>query len=362
MPDSRDTGSIRAAGAVVWRTGAGGPDIALVHRPRYDDWSYPKGKLRREEHVLAAACREVAEETGFRIVLGRPLTPSVYLVGGRRKQVNYWLAQCVESMDFVPNHEVDEVAWLPAAVASERLTYPRDVALLDEARSAPVSTVPFIVLRHASAGRKAAGAGVGDLARPLDGRGVAEAKVLAGLLACYGQCRVVSSAAERCLETVRPYAAAAGVAVEVEPDFTVQPAGKAARSETAKTVRAAAKAETGKAAKAKAPKSETPKSEPPKSETPESQTPVPNGGSSPGAEPEEVVRRAAARAASLAASGVPTVICGHRENLPALLNAAFGALGGALPPREQPLAKGAFWVLQSAGGVLVSAERHEVSE
>jgi 8-oxo-dGTP pyrophosphatase MutT (NUDIX family)/broad specificity phosphatase PhoE len=357
MPDSRDTGSIRAAGAVVWRPGAGGPDIALVHRPRYDDWSYPKGKLRREEHVLAAACREVAEETGFRIVLGRPLTPSVYRVSGRRKEVAYWVAQCAESMDFVPNHEVDEVVWLPAAVARERLTYSRDVALLDEVRSAPVSTVPFIVLRHASAGRKAAGAGSGDLARPLDGRGVAEAKLLAGLLACYGQCRVVSSAAERCLATVRPYAAAAGVAVEVEPDFTVQPAGKAARAETAKAIRAAAKAETGKAATAKAPKSEAPDSQ-----TPESQMPVPNGGESPGAEPEEVMQRATARAASLAASGVPTVICGHRENLPALLNAAFGALGGTVAAREQPLGKGAFWVLQSAGGVLVSAERHEVSE
>jgi 8-oxo-(d)GTP phosphatase len=346
MPDSRDTGSIRAAGAVVWRPGTEGPEFALVHRPRYDDWSYPKGKLRREEHVLAAACREVAEETGFRIVLGRPLTPSVYRVSERRKQVDYWVAQCAESMDFVPNHEVDEVAWLPAAVVRERLTYPRDAELLDEVRSAPVSTVPFILLRHASAGRKAAGAGVDDLARPLDGRGVADAKLLAGLLACYGQCRVVSSAAERCLATVRPYAVAAGAAIEVEPDFTVQPGGKAAR---AKAVKAAAKAETGKSAKAKA-------------KAPKSETPVLNGEEPPGAEPEETLRRASVRAASLAASGVPTVICGHRENLPALLDAAFGALGGAVPPREQPLGKGAFWVLQSAGGVLVSAERHEVSE
>jgi 8-oxo-(d)GTP phosphatase len=359
MPDSRDTGSIRAAGAVVWRPGTAGPDIALVHRPRYDDWSYPKGKLRREEHVLGAACREVAEETGFRIVLGRPLTPSVYQVAGRRKQVDYWVAQCAESMDFVPNHEVDEVAWLPAAAARDRLTYPRDAELLDEVRSAPVSTVPFIVLRHASAGRKAAGAGAGDLARPLDGRGVAEAKLLAGLLACYGPCRVVSSAAERCLATVRPYAAAAGVAIEIEPDFTVRPEGKAARAETAKAIRAAAKAAAGKPAKAKAPKGGAARAA---DDATTEHAPVPSGETSPAARPEEIMRRATARAASLAASGVPTVICGHRENLPALLNAAFGALGGAVGPREQPLGKGAFWVLQSAAGVLVSAERHDVSE
>ena len=83
---------IRAAGAVVWRPGDFGPDIALVHRPRYDDWSFPKGKCHRGEHEVLAAVREVREETGLRVVLGRRLAPSAYQVGGRAKVVSYWAA------------------------------------------------------------------------------------------------------------------------------------------------------------------------------------------------------------------------------------------------------------------------------
>jgi 8-oxo-dGTP diphosphatase len=298
MADDHDAELISAAGAVVWRPGAAGPEIALVHRPSYDDWSYPKGKLHREEHPLSCAIREVTEETGLRVVLGRPLAPSAYRVGGRPKHVSYWAARCAESLGFVPNSEVDEVIWLPAAVARQRLTYERDVALLDEFRSGPAGTVPLILLRHASAGKKAAKARTSDLARPLDGRGSADAKLLGALLASYGQCRVVSSPAERCMATVRPYAAVAGVAVEAEPAFA---------------------------------------------------TPA-----------EPLAEQAGLRAAALAASGVPTVICAHRENLAAVTAAACRALG-ASSPKGRRLRKGAFLVLQSAGGVLVSAERHEVT-
>ncbi|HEX9035144.1 MAG TPA: NUDIX domain-containing protein, partial [Streptosporangiaceae bacterium] len=192
MPDSAGDGVIRAAGAVVWRPGTLGPEIALVHRPRYDDWSYPKGKCRRDEHVLTAAIREVTEETGLRVILGRPLSASVYQANGKPKRVRYWAARCVESVGFTPNHEVDQVTWFPADAARSRLTYPRDVTLLDEFRSGPARSVPFIVLRHATAGRKSArgSADPRDLARPLDAKGKADAELLAGLLASFGQCRV----------------------------------------------------------------------------------------------------------------------------------------------------------------------------
>ena len=132
MPSGRDDDVVRAAGAIVWRPGARGPDVALVHRPRYDDWSYPKGKCERGEHVLLGAVREVEEETGLRIVLGRPLRPLVYRAGGRPKRVSYWVARSTGSVGFVPGSEVDEVAWLPASAARERLSYRRDVQLLDE--------------------------------------------------------------------------------------------------------------------------------------------------------------------------------------------------------------------------------------
>src|SRR6266699_1147700 len=334
VADGRPDGPIRAAGAVVWRPGGAEPEVVLVHRPRYDDWSYPKGKCEPGEHVLATAVREVAEETGSRIALGRPLTPSVYQVRAGVKQVAYWVARCTGFAGFVPNDEVDEVRWLPADDARKRLSYDRDKALLEEFGSGPVSTVPLILLRHAAAGRKlervADGAAAADLARPLDANGSAEAESLAGLLASYGRCRVISSAAERCLATVRPYAAAFGVSVETEPAFTV---GLAPASQAellgAGTVRAVPVVE--------------------------------QAGTGPPAGPaaRRVAARAAAmRVAALAAAGEPTLICAHRENLPELIDAAFGALGMS-PPGAEPLGKSEFWVLQSAGGVLVSAERHD---
>src|SRR6266852_9503656 len=154
MAEGTEARLIQAAGAVVWRPGQAGPEIALVHRSRYDDWSYPKGKRERGEHVLRTAIREVREETGLAVVLGRALSPSVYPTSAGTKHVSYWAARYVASFGFIPNDEVDVVLWLPAATAHERLTYERDVELIGEFRSGPVSTVPLILLRHAAAGSK----------------------------------------------------------------------------------------------------------------------------------------------------------------------------------------------------------------
>lgn len=122
-------GRIRAAGGVVLRDGA----VLLVHRPRYDDWSFPKGKADHAgESDEDIALREVREETGLRCQLGRPL-PSVTYADhqGRRKIVRYWCMQAVGGA-FEPTDEVDEIRWLPPAEARSLLTYGHDRALVDE--------------------------------------------------------------------------------------------------------------------------------------------------------------------------------------------------------------------------------------
>lgn len=123
---------ILAAGCVLWRRSPhdGEVEIALVHRPAYDDWSHPKGKLKRGEDALAGAVREVAEETGWRCRPGADLPTSRYVVNGRPKEVRYWAAEAVDG-GFVPNREVDRLLWLPATAARHRLTHDRDRPLVD---------------------------------------------------------------------------------------------------------------------------------------------------------------------------------------------------------------------------------------
>ena len=129
---------VRAAGGAVWRKGPDGVEVLLVHRPRYDDWSLPKGKADPGEDDEATAVREVEEETGQRCALGPELTAIHYVDHrGSPKVVRYWAMPASESPeDFVPNREVDEVAWLPLPVAAERLSYARDRPVLDALRTA----------------------------------------------------------------------------------------------------------------------------------------------------------------------------------------------------------------------------------
>ena len=127
-----DAAEVKAAGGVVWRRGAGGPEIVTVHRPRYDDWSLPKGKLDPGESWEQAALREVEEEIGLRCRLGDELPPVAYDVEKGRKVVRYWLME-PESGEFAANEEVDEVRWLSPAEAEQLLTYEHDRALVREA-------------------------------------------------------------------------------------------------------------------------------------------------------------------------------------------------------------------------------------
>ncbi|MGW0879685.1 NUDIX hydrolase [Streptomyces sp. NPDC002671] len=123
---------VRAAGCVLWRRSpvSGDLEVCLVHRPRYDDWSHPKGKLKRGEDALAGALREVTEETGYTAAPGAELPAMHYVANGRPKQVRYWAAEAV-SGHFTPNAEVDRILWLSPAAARERLTQPRDRDLVD---------------------------------------------------------------------------------------------------------------------------------------------------------------------------------------------------------------------------------------
>ena len=187
---------------------------------------------------------------------------------------------------------------LPAPAARHKLSYAHDAQLLAELMAGPPDTVPVILLRHASAGAKDSWAG-NDLDRPLDAQGAAVAERLAGLLSCYGSCRVISSAAERCLATVRPYARRVGVTITVETGLTV---------------------------------------------------------SEPLATPDGVMDLAVA----IAAERQPAVLCAHRENLAPALAAIRGYLGVGRPagPDGPGLDKGGFWVLHTADGTLAGTERH----
>jgi 8-oxo-dGTP diphosphatase len=129
---------VRGAGGVVVRErGDGGREVAIVHRPKYDDWSLPKGKLDEGEEWRDAALREVAEETGLRCEAVTELAPSTYLDRkGRRKHVRWWLMRPLEGR-FEPNDEVDELRWVPVERAAQLLDYAHDRELVAAAASVP---------------------------------------------------------------------------------------------------------------------------------------------------------------------------------------------------------------------------------
>ena len=126
---------VRAAGGLVRRDGVRGQEVLVVHRPRYDDWTFPKGKADEGERDEDCALREVEEETGFRCLLERDAGTTEYVdARGRPKRVRWWVMRPLDGGGFVPNDEIDELRWVTLADAARLLTYDRDVALLDRLR------------------------------------------------------------------------------------------------------------------------------------------------------------------------------------------------------------------------------------
>lgn len=210
-----------AAGAVVVR-GRNGGEVLLVHRPKYDDWAWPKGKQDPGEHITATAVREVLEETGLEVRLGRPLPRQAYAVsGGRLKTVHYWIARAMGGKSlagFVPNKEIDDVRWVGFDEAERMLTYADDVPLLDRAHRHLARTQALVVLRHGRALRRAEWTGPDDV-RPLTDVGRDQARGIEPVLAAYGVTRVVTSNWRRCVDTVLPYAEDMVLPIEVVPDL-----------------------------------------------------------------------------------------------------------------------------------------------
>jgi 8-oxo-dGTP diphosphatase len=219
----RNPATVIAAGGVVWRERRGSLQVLLVHRPRYDDWSLPKGKLAPNEHVLVAARREIEEETGQQVVLGPPLGVQRYTVrkngATAQKLVHYWSARPLDDADFQPNSEVDEVAWLPVDKARTKLSYSRDVDILDcLGRVVPVSST-LVLLRHTEAVKRKDWESK-DTARPLSTNGKGQAERLTAVLAALGVNKLITSDAERCVATLMPYAASIDRQIHLWPEIS----------------------------------------------------------------------------------------------------------------------------------------------
>ncbi|WP_024285857.1 histidine phosphatase family protein [Cellulomonas sp. KRMCY2] len=221
-------GVVHAAGAVVWREQSGRLEVALVHRPRYQDWSWPKGKLDPGEGVAAAAVREVAEEIGVPVVLGVPLPGLRYRTpDGRGKAVRYWSARIAEERDAVAVEargtvrpaeltEIDDVVWVSTSTAADLLTRRTDRAPLKVVESLwaadRLRTRVLAVVRHGQARPRARWSG-GEASRPLTPLGRAQSEALVPALAAFGVREIVTSPWDRCVRTVEPYASATGLPV-----------------------------------------------------------------------------------------------------------------------------------------------------
>ncbi|MDT0277253.1 NUDIX hydrolase [Blastococcus goldschmidtiae] len=226
MSSRADGRVIAAAGGVVWRPADGGGhggqggaiEIAVVHRPRYDDWSLPKGKLDAGEHALQAAVREVCEETGLEVVAGRRAPTTGYAVDDVPKRVDYWLMRWIGG-SFVANDECDELRWLPPDDAAALVTHDHDrLVIADAARPDLPREVTVLLVRHGRAGSKQEFDGPDDL-RPLDGKGRRQAQRLAEVLPHFSPDAVASAPPLRCRQTVQPLAQLIGVGVHDLPEL-----------------------------------------------------------------------------------------------------------------------------------------------
>ncbi|MEY4067149.1 MAG: hypothetical protein RIQ44_361 [Actinomycetota bacterium] len=206
--------TIYAAGCVLWREAKGELLVALVHRGRYDDYGWAKGKLDPGEVLPQTAVREIEEETGLKVSLGVSLGAQHYKVpSGEPKEVHYWAARVTDkalaNSKFIPHEEVAEVLWLTPADAEKKLSYEADKEFLGKLlaihQRGELRTKPFVLLRHAKATPRTEWKGP-DGKRPLLPAGKDQARSVVPVLAAFGVKRIVTSPWVRCLTTVQPYA------------------------------------------------------------------------------------------------------------------------------------------------------------
>ena len=210
-----------AAGGVLWRPRSEDPAkvrIALIHRPRYDDWTLPKGKCKPGEPSLLTAIRETAEETGHVGIAQQRLATMCYRVAGTTKEVDYWSMRA-GSGQFTSSEEVDELRWHGPAKALRALTYSADRDLLEEFLGAPRPTSVVVLARHATAGKRTDWKRADQL-RPLDRTGRREARAAASLAAAFGPEAVYSADLVRCRQTASEVAVAVGLPVTDLPELS----------------------------------------------------------------------------------------------------------------------------------------------
>lgn len=296
---SRQT--VLAGGGVLWRGDPIDPLVAVVHRPRYDDWSLPKGKTKPGEHLLVTAVREVEEETGHRPRVGPYLTTVRYRVSSGRgtanKVVTYWAMRCLGG-SFEANSEVDEMEWLRLDAARRRLSRAYDRVVLDTFARLDRDTEPLLLLRHGATASPARRLKEPPTARRLTRSGRNQAAALVPVLSILGVCEMLSADMPACAEMLEPYAQAAGVPVRRESLLT--------RS---------------------------------------------------GFEGNE--HDVADRVRRHATSG-PLAVCGPHRVITGLLH-ALGHGSPARPPHEPVVRKGGWWLLHHRGGSVSAYERHEPS-
>ncbi|MGO2612608.1 NUDIX hydrolase [Corynebacterium flavescens] len=218
-PAHEFTRTTLAAGAVLWRGDPQDPEFALIHRPHYDDWSLPKGKVDPGESLPATAAREIFEETGYSVRLGKLIGKVTYPVQGRTKVVYYWMARVLEG-SFAQNSETDELRWVGIDEAPQLLSYEVDTEVLAKAkkrlRLAPTTRVLYV--RHARAHDRKKWEGSDDL-RPLDKKGRRQAEMLVPLLAPFHPTAIYSAQPQRCQQTAAPLADELGMDIAVNINF-----------------------------------------------------------------------------------------------------------------------------------------------
>jgi len=291
---------VLAAGGVLWRGDPLSPDVALVHRPRYDDWSVPKGKAKSGEHLLVTALREMSEETGHSVRVGPRLTTVRYAVtsSGRpaTKVVTYWSMRCAGG-SFLPNHEVDRIEWLSLDAARRRATSVSDRVVLDAFLRSRRDTEALLLVRPGPTSLPARRPKASPASVRLNRSGRDQAAALVPVLGGLGVNDLRSADLPACVDMLAPFAAATGLPVRRQPGLT--------RDEFTGNERAVA---------------------------------------------DQLLQAASASEA--------VAVCGQQRVISGLLT-ALGRRSVVRPPTETVVKKGGWWLLHHRDGTISSYERHE---